>query len=454
MYLAISDGTTTLVLANSSAPAGNYALLRGEWTPRVARLRQNMQTWTTFEDVEEEFEIAVTGATFTNVNDNLFELYYMCERAQRWRFDHSAPRVSLIYAPTPSDPYPRRAIILNMSLEHTSTWTQIRQTRFAVVRLRMIRRGGWYSSLDLDYAAPQAIANGIVPTLAQRIQFPNPLQMVFPISASFEPSVSSTTPGGYFILSRYVPSRCQPSNTYPSGGGFSFVANTTAVAGWVMQFTSSTPHVWAEYGTAMSIQGVNDADWSLTPPPAYTLIIVARNASATATGMIRWRIVRGQEVMLTTPIVIPPNTPPRAYVVDIITPRQPISNAVVSIFPQALCTEAGATLQWDTLYFIPTLPYTTLILRHDPVPLNSVDNRLVINNFEHLNRTPAFGAGTGFGVVTSVRTYDMPTPTAIGSFVSYLWICPDGTNWRYIVSGSPVTYLARVRLHATYSLIV
>src|SRR3990170_3534484 len=84
-YLVITDGTTTVTIADGAGGATNYKFAYGTWAPAVAPLRRSQLGGRgPYGDVIEEMQLHITGSTVPNALANLATLAQLLDQAERW----------------------------------------------------------------------------------------------------------------------------------------------------------------------------------------------------------------------------------------------------------------------------------------------------------------------------------------------------------------------------------
>ena len=100
-YLRISDGTTTVSIADGAGGATSYPLAgRQAWTPNIGTLRRDeLASRAPYGLAEEQLALNITGATASAAMANLGTLARLLDQAERWRRGQNVAAVLLQYVP-------------------------------------------------------------------------------------------------------------------------------------------------------------------------------------------------------------------------------------------------------------------------------------------------------------------------------------------------------------------
>jgi hypothetical protein len=179
-YLVITDGTTTVTIADGGGGVSNYRLLRGTWAPNIAGLRRSQLGGNgPYDDVTEEMQLIITGATAEAALTNIQTLYALLEQADRWARGESVTAVKIKYSPrgatTSSAAAPLQAVILGRAdgeesamrlpdiFEDVGLFLYV-----ANVTIRFKRRGLWLHTEAT--ASSSATTNGDIATMSAALQ--------------------------------------------------------------------------------------------------------------------------------------------------------------------------------------------------------------------------------------------------------------------------------------------
>lgn len=193
-YLAITDGVTTCVFLNGNVPQ-TYFIASGEWTPAVAGRRRNLLGGVgPWEDVEEEINCIIRGASPSDVYASAEALYRLLDQAERMVAgeitdpEHDAVTTNPVviqWAPlgsaVASDTAPLSALVLGRAdndgaaLNLTPQWDSVGYTYQIPVRIRLRRRGQWLQHTE---DVGENNAGGTNVTFAAEIDYPSPSRIV------------------------------------------------------------------------------------------------------------------------------------------------------------------------------------------------------------------------------------------------------------------------------------
>lgn len=100
LYLVLTDGTTTITIADGAGGLTNYRLAYGSWSPAVAGLRSNQLAGRgPYDDVEENLTLNIYGTSAANAYANLQTLARLLYQAERWMRGESVTAVLMKYSP-------------------------------------------------------------------------------------------------------------------------------------------------------------------------------------------------------------------------------------------------------------------------------------------------------------------------------------------------------------------
>lgn len=256
-YLAITDGTTTCTILDGAGGTTNYALLNNTWAPAIASLRASaLGGRGPYEDVVEELDLTIVGATAAAALTNLATLNRLLDQAERWtRGETGAAPVVIKYTVQGSAPAMRlQALILGRpqgggAVELSPRFNKVGLlTEISGVRVRFRRRGQWLferwlqenlipnASIEAGTTGYAIQGAGVTITTSTTALFGgSSLQVTTPGTTGGE-GVSNITP--YITIS---PSTSYTASVYVRGSG------TVALA---LQEYTSTPTFVAETASA------------------------------------------------------------------------------------------------------------------------------------------------------------------------------------------------------------
>lgn len=235
-YLVLTDGTTTITIANGTA-ATNYRLPPNGWIPAIAGLRDSaLGGRGPYSEVVEEMTLDITGASAAAAYTNLDTLARLLDQAQRWYKGENVSAVLIKYAPVgsavSSDSTPLQAAILGraegdgtIGIGLSPKWHQAGLTYvISGVRVRFVRRGQWL--LSTDTAASSATDNGTLAdiTMAGSLNIPGPTKITLTNfgygnsgSSQFGPAFIALASASDDIVTRNVESMTATGYTSVSG---------------------------------------------------------------------------------------------------------------------------------------------------------------------------------------------------------------------------------------------
>jgi len=155
-YLVISDGTTTVTIADGAGGGTNYILEPAQWAPQVGG-ESRAALGEPYLPLAEELTLIITGATAQAAYDNLETLTALLEQADRWYRGSSDAPVELRYSPqggttSSTSNYLRapiygrpagRASCIDLSLAFSRAGTGAGTFMIVGVRVSFARRGFW-----------------------------------------------------------------------------------------------------------------------------------------------------------------------------------------------------------------------------------------------------------------------------------------------------------------------
>ena len=161
-YLVITDGTTTVTIADGSGGASDYILAPEDWAPKIARLNPS-EMGLAYTDVMEEMTISIKGATAAAATNNVAVLNRLIDQAERFARNENVAPVLVKYAPQgstiASTATPYQALILGLPagagpIDLPPVWSETGAT-FIVARatLSFMRSGLWLFSTQSANAA-------------------------------------------------------------------------------------------------------------------------------------------------------------------------------------------------------------------------------------------------------------------------------------------------------------
>ena len=211
-YIAITDGTTTVVFSDGANGAVNYPIERGRWAPQIPPLRMGqLGGRTVYDDVVEELEIYVTGASASAAMANLATLNGLLDQAERFtRFGENVAPVLFQYAPQgstiASTAAPYQAMILGRAPDDTTrspidlpdTFTDVGMTQKVLgVRVRFWRRGQLVSTDVSNTSSSGSNPAKLTATLGSSATASSPMKVDL---NGFATTTTPTLPNSYLII--------------------------------------------------------------------------------------------------------------------------------------------------------------------------------------------------------------------------------------------------------------
>jgi hypothetical protein len=213
-YLAISDGTTTVTLADGLGGLTSYPPVRGTWAPAVPLTRDSLIGGRLpYPDVVESIELNIRGADAATCLANLQTLNLLLDQAKRWwkRAENVSP-VVIKYCPQgstisstatplqsvilgPADGNETGATNLPIDFNDVGMYYEIRG-----IRLQFLRRGLWIGASESASAA--AVANPAVLS----VTMPSTPTVVGALEIDFTGFTTSAgtgtleVPGGFVVI--------------------------------------------------------------------------------------------------------------------------------------------------------------------------------------------------------------------------------------------------------------
>lgn len=178
-YLIITDGTTTVTIADGAGGATDYRLAQGSWTPSVAGLRgSQLGGQSVYSDVVESFDLHISGSDVNTCLSNIRTLARLLEQAEQWYNNENVSPVYIKYSPagstTTNTTYQNQSIILGragsdqtnaVSLPMANEYVLGKSKVVAAVHVSFYRRGLWHLAV-LEGAPSNSGTNGDLITLS------------------------------------------------------------------------------------------------------------------------------------------------------------------------------------------------------------------------------------------------------------------------------------------------
>ena len=209
-YLVITDGTTTVTIADGSGGSTNYQLARGTWAPRVAgQRRSELGGRGPYEDVVEEMQLNITGSSIDAALANLSVLTNLIDQADRWSDNENTCAVLLKYSPkgatVSSMASPLQAAILGRPGDQDAiflpgNFEQVGINRFILgAMLRFERRGLWLHTTQSVISSAASNAYTITTSGLSALNILSPTKIAL-TNIAIAASSGNTFEGGYIAI--------------------------------------------------------------------------------------------------------------------------------------------------------------------------------------------------------------------------------------------------------------
>jgi hypothetical protein len=240
-YLALSDGTTTIVFADGSTTTpGDYSYNVNGWAPNIAQMiGDEISVTGLYSDVIEVIDINIKGSSASALYANVAALGRLLDQAQRWNLgDRTVNPVRIRYIPggsakTISNYY--EALLLDTDqpmLQLPDDWSKgSAQLALLSAKLRLRRRGLWLNETDALTATTQP--SGTLMTVTYGTNHPqlSPVRIDMPLGSTAAGSYSLGMPAQVLITAPSADIEIQEAETYSDpgdGGSFSPAAGELA----------------------------------------------------------------------------------------------------------------------------------------------------------------------------------------------------------------------------------
>lgn len=220
MYLTITDGTTTCTIADGTISGAGvpgstpYPLVRDQWAPNVATVKQSLLGGNKYTDVIEEFTIHIKAVDEATLYSNLQTLNNLLEQATRWsKGEKDAPPVVVKYVPKGSTIHsiatPLQAMILGVEPGNNSSGAGLPVTFNSTdaygywirdVKIRFKRRGLWLGATENASVAAAANPSVLVAIMPSTPSVPGALQVDFTGFATVAGTGALVTPNTGFVI--------------------------------------------------------------------------------------------------------------------------------------------------------------------------------------------------------------------------------------------------------------
>lgn len=469
-YVALVDGASglTITFAAGTGVPGDYTFNRSFWSPAVTSRRVTpIGGRGAYQEVIEELDVNVTGATVAALYQNLARLNDILDTAERWAaseyIDSSttlqAPvtfRVSFQGSTLSSTAAPWRAVVLGRApgdttrapIELPTNFTDVGMTRYALrVRLRFWRRGRMLLPPSATWSSAST-ANGAVMSVTG-VTLNTRMAPIYDLAlAGFNSANNSTVSGGIIAVGGLIDNdsiRLQLMSTATAAGYTTFndAANLPRQGTNVLRYTPT--------GTAAAASG-----WVLPGIPApqtdspFAVIAVVRNNHASRTFTIAAEFeADGVSVVTPTTPVDPAGNVPQIVRLGIVRHPRRRTIAVNAGWNQmrVVCSvdsiTGSPTLDIDAIYVVYLYNETSRVIQHGPVTISSFTVgtlSLTVQTREDSELTPQLVMTNGT-VAIPVAYYDPIDLETLDTICQVCWISSRANFWRFTTNAGAVVNL-------------
>lgn len=437
-YLAITDGTTLIIISdgNGGATSNNYPLVRGQWAPQVAGLRNDpLSGRSPYNDVEETFVINVRGATASDCYANLEALTRLLDKAERWwKNRERIASTNVLFTPQGSTitsnsnkwvgkvlgraaPDDVAGIALPKNTADAGMIYEIDN-----VTIRLLRRGLWVQQ-TLDQATiTSAGGNPGIQTISWNSINNAPSYARLDISG-FDSTATPTIAAGFLVVAANVNFLRQFVAQSGTATGYTAFNDSTKLPALgnnnVLRYTPT--------GTAPANSG------SITLPGAMwdriAILVALRNNSATTTFTVQINLFSSGQLMATTQgIYIDTST---------LNPRI-VSFGTVSVYAVDAITftitasAASGTLDIDYVTMVILQDETSAVVAHDAIPLTGGGGAttMTFDYDANTNTSQAWDPTVSANSPPANYRGQMPLMTVL-NFMYVAWLATNGIYWRF-----------------------
>lgn len=208
-YLTLTDGTTTITIANGLGTNTNWSLVRGSWEPAVS-VRQMGQLGDRFVPVVESFQLNIRGTTVADAYTNVQTLQNLLDKAQRWALGETGvSAVKIVYAPkggTSDSTNPYEALIVGadgekpMVILDSRTYDAGLLSVILGVTVRFVRRGLWTRQTATTATSGSVTAGQVWSvTMGATHPIPSPIDITYTL-----PTTSNTLGDAYITQDQVI----------------------------------------------------------------------------------------------------------------------------------------------------------------------------------------------------------------------------------------------------------
>lgn len=470
-YISLSDWSDTIVLSSGTNVPGDFTIVRGTWSPKVATLRTNQSGGQgAYQDVLEEMEINITGSSVDNLYTNINRLITMLERARKATNGESiipSGPVLFTYIPQGSTSnIPLQTYVLGpppgeSGVELPPNWVEVGMTRFAMrCRLRFMRRGRWIRPAPA-FGYRNAVtyqASSVEPiTTVHQVAFPEPQSIFAPASIAIQIVLSTSSPfvpAGYLCYSSRYPTVVIDAENTNAGSNFSVVSESSTFArnGAILRYTPTSSSLvtsnWINNGGLTPLNALRKT------PIAVIAAVRTNNSSRQYWLRIDLRDTNNRPISTDLQPIPQGSTLPQLVRMGII-----VSSTYISPFIRFSCqvndASGSPTLDIDYIAFVPLANRASRIIQHDreDITIFTTGEQCLVARYNELSMIPVeFGfsgspneVNQGYLSYYDAADVDVWFPTQ-SSFLYATWLATSGTYWRFASSS---TSLANTKLHVT-----
>lgn len=435
LYLAITDGTTTVTLSDGANGSTNYPPQANSWAPNVAALNQSMLAGRgPYTDVVEEITINIRDTTAALCYGRLDTLARLLDQADRWwmRNEGVSP-VMFKYAPQgstiASTAAPFVAFILGRVAGDTTSAAELppnfdsagNQFVMIGVKIKVLRRGLWAGAND-NTGASGAAANCTVLTQTFSPTWPTSSPLTVEIGG-FNKTATPILRAGFLCVGSASGDIQVVEAETGTVAGYTNVADAANLArgGAVLRYTPT--------GTTAVTSGAISGMTGVGGCPV-AIIAAVRNNSATTTFLLQANLSGAAGAISTAGTGIDASTTqPR-----LVNLGQVVGNALTGLTVTVTASAASGSLDIDYLIIVMIRNETCGIVAHDELSLANLSTSgaatldLAFNPTS--DRVPlAYVGGTGGTAPIPYRGV-LPLQTT-GTSVQALWAACNGQYWRF-----------------------
>jgi hypothetical protein len=453
-YLVLTDGTTTITLADGAGGVTNYPPTRDMWAPAVAGLSPGAFGRGPYADVAEEIEINIRGATPAVAMANLVTLASLLDQAERWYRGENVNAVLLQYAPQGSTVAatgtPYQAVVLGRASGDETSGVNL-SAQFASVgmisviqgvRVRLLRIGQWLIG-PVNTDGTDADNSGEVMTCTLASTFGGPIAhspLALTLGNVSTTNIATLYPGFVFVAGNSpvgdVGIKVINGGTSGASAPFSLInesANNARSGASTLRYTPTV--------TTFVTKRIGAISWSSAK--RLGIFATVRNNSATTSFQIRAGYSKDTAqvaaVKTGTVLIGTNSTSPQAiFIGTLMLPNVQYGDLFVEIAASA----ASGTLDIDEFVVIRLDDDTSSVIGHDGMNLSGVfgagvnvyldlQHQLIDSDFSFILPQPFVGMHQSTVTNGIALTYRGNAQLRIGlTQINVLWLTTTGAKWR------------------------